>query len=279
MQPGIFGGLEGRLKQWLHKQHGEEWCEAHDVQTRTFNDLIHDPEIRPGLQDFNHAALAGLVAAAQHSEDERRDILRDYDDGKEYWGEALPLEEPPDMRPFSAIERLPELQDAVQATINWALEVKDISEDPGTVGEYYPPFLVLNGIPGCGKTMLAKAACHVMWGRRPVLFITEAAMIKLLHQSLARNQVDAVMEELMGIPHLILDDYGAAALTPGSWGHGKRDELLSYRWENDQRTMITTNLKSDEIRADSPRLASRMMDKAKAVNVAIQAADYRQKVR
>ncbi len=191
------------------------------------------------------------------------------------WGHAVPLVAPVDMLPFGDIDPQPvvkgftgDLRNAMKATIGWTHQ-----------GHGTPPFLVLNGIPGSGKTRLAKAACLQLWDIHPVLFITEPAMISMLHKSLDTKTLEPVMEELQTIPNLILDDYGLAALTPGTWAHGKRDEILSARWENSLRTLITTNLKGADILADSPRLGSRMMDKTRAVNVAIQAADYRQKER
>lgn len=276
MQRGIFA-MDVKLRQWLTQRNGAEWCEAHDVGIRSFKDLIHDPEIRPTLKDFNHMVVTGFTKSLEQATYDRTEVLRDHDDGKEEWGQLLPMEEPADMLPFSDIEELSALIEAIEATRHWAFGLKGYGEEGDPL--FYPPFLVLNGIPGCGKTMLAKAACYQLWGRRPVLFITEAALVRTLHQALASHQVDEVVQEIMDIPNLILDDYGAAALTRGSWAHGKRDEILSYRWENDRRTMITTNLTGAEITKDSPRLGSRMMDKTKAVNIGILAGDYRQKVR
>jgi DNA replication protein DnaC len=279
MQSGL--GFELRLHRYLHKTFGAEWCAEHKVLDRNFNDLIHDPEIRPRLDEFTSGALKDFSARVRQVEDERTELLRSGGDGKERYGLHVPLEKPQEMLPFAAMEPLPELADAITACRNWAFGIKTLA-DPANLednGEFYPPFLVLNGIPGCGKTRLAKAACCQLWDRSPVLFITEAKLVQLLHDSLTEQNIKAVDEELLNIPNLILDDYGAAALTPGSWGHGKRDEILSYRWEMDYRTLVTTNLKSAEIRENSPRLASRMMDRTKAVNVGIQAPDYRLKVR
>lgn len=276
---GLFGGVEARLKQWLREQHGDDWYVAHDIGIRTFNDLIHDGEIRPTLTPFNHQVLAGFAVAADKAEEERKEVLRDFDDGKDFWGKAIDLPVPSDVQPFSAIEKLPKLLQAIAATTQWVFGLKSTVDQDGN-DEYYPSFLVLNGIPGCGKTMLAKAAYHALTEKgRPVLFLTERAFIAVLHRALESKSLDEVQEELMGIPNFILDDYGAAALASGTWAHSKRDEVLSARWENEMATMITTNLQSEAIRADSARLASRLMDKTRAVNVAIAAEDYRQRVR
>ena len=274
MDTGLFSGFEAALRKWLHRQFGTDWCEARRVQQRTFNDLVHDPEIRPQMAGFTHEAhraVVNLAARAEVAAESRRlQRLDEYGIGGPEWGNAIPLVEPPEMTGFETVDHLPELEAAIQATRNWAIGVKDAD-----LHTFYPPFLVLNGVPGCGKTKLAKAACHMLWMRPAVLFTVEADMVLLLHQAIPSKQVEAVAEELMSIPALIYDDYGAAALTPGSWAHGKRDEIISYRYEHELRTMITTNLKSSEINANSPRLGSRMMDVMKAVNVAIPAGNYR----
>jgi hypothetical protein len=277
----LFGGFEFRLKQWLHRQYGEEWCLERNVLGRTFNELINDAELRPLITGWSSEVTTQMAVAADREEQERRANRQDLGIDRDEWGTGIHLDPPHEMFSLDTMETLPELTAAFDAIHNWTYGVKrrpDLN-DLDDMGEIYPPFLVLNGIPGCGKTRLAKGACAALWGRTPVLFITEGEMVQSLHGGLANGNLAAIEDDLKTIPALILDDYGAAALTVGSWGHGKRDEVLSHRWEMDFRTMITTNWKSSEIKANSPRLASRMMDRTKAVNVAIQAKDYRQKVR
>jgi hypothetical protein len=280
MELGMFGGFEVSLRKWLFKECGAEWCDARSVKERTFNDLIHDPDIRPQMSGFIHRAVQRLGRTAEDAEVRRAQVLEEHDTGKEYWGSALALVEPTEMEPLASIEIVEGLQAAYIATGDWAFGLKEIvGTEPNVEQKYYPPFLVLNGVPGCGKTRLAKAACYMLWRHRNVLFTTERNMVALLHGAIASQQVETVTEELMNIPNLIYDDFGAAAITPGSWAHSKRDEILSHRWEHQLRTMITTNLQSADLREVSARLASRMMDAKLAVNVAITAGDYRQKER
>ena len=281
MQRTMFGSNEFKLRRWLAQQFSPEWCLEHNVEQRGFNDLIHDPEIRPHLGPFIKALLEGMRRDIDIAESERQELLANHPHAQpSVWGTSVPMVVPPGVQPFAAIKPLPKLEDAITATRNWAVALKNYGDDDfGADAEYYPPFLVLNGVPGCGKTMLALAAYELIARTAcAVLFITEADMMAAIHGGIQSNTVDTIIEELQTIPCLILDDYGETA--PGPWDLAKRDEVISARYRaNGPRTMITTNMKSEDIRKQSPRMASRLMDKTLAVNVAIAAPDYRQRIR
>ena len=270
-----YSGFLPRLKRYLHATFGEEWCEERDVVNRSLLSLLDDPEIRPGLGPWIKGVMKEFARAVDKATTERQMLNAERDDGKDYWGKAIPLVEPTDMRPLTDAKPIKGFVLALHATAAWACGLKHAATD-GQPAEYYPSFLTLSGVPGCGKTMLAKAACYRLWGKNPVLFITEAGMMKLVHEAIQGNRVDAVMEELCGMPNLILDDFGSAALGP--WDAAKRDEIISYRWENHEscRTMITTNLLANQIRDQSPRIHDRIInDKRRAVQVQITAPSYR----
>jgi len=46
MQRTEFGSNEYKLRRWLAQQFTPEWYQYLNVEGRSFNDLIHDPDIR-----------------------------------------------------------------------------------------------------------------------------------------------------------------------------------------------------------------------------------------
>ena len=136
-----------------------------------------------------------------------------------------------------------------------------------------PGLLTLTGPTGCGKSHLAIAAAQVLFAHdKPVIYREEAALIQELQQHIRDNTVEQALQEFMEVPWLIIDDLGLAAL--GDWAKERMDRLLNRRWESVEwcRTLITTNLISDELPV---RIASRLGDVTKASAIAIQASDYR----
>ncbi len=136
-------------------------------------------------------------------------------------------------------------------------------------------WLLLKGGYGCGKTHLAAAAANDRLARgEPVLFVVVADLLDHLRATFApssRVTYDDRFEGVRSTPFLILDDFGAQAVT--AWAQEKMFQLLNHRYNAQLPTIITMNRELEEV---DPRLRSRLADSTLCKIVTILAPDYRQ---
>jgi len=137
-------------------------------------------------------------------------------------------------------------------------------------------WLLLEGGFGCGKTHLAAAIANFSSEHGiPTMFLTAPDLLDWLRASFEGNddRFSQRFEEIRRVPLLILDDFGTQNATP--WAQEKLFQLLDYRYVNKTPTVITTNLRLEEIEG---RIRSRLADSEHVNRVRILAPDYRQPV-
>jgi DNA replication protein DnaC len=135
-------------------------------------------------------------------------------------------------------------------------------------------WLLLIGGYGCGKTHLAAAIANARLDLgEPVLFMVVPDLLDHLRTTYNPESeigYDELFDELRNTPLLILDDLGAQSSTP--WAQEKLFQLLNHRYNAQLPTVITTNLRLEDI---EPRLRSRLLDQQLVSHVSINAPDYR----
>jgi DNA replication protein DnaC len=135
-------------------------------------------------------------------------------------------------------------------------------------------WLVLTGLPGCGKTHLAAAVANDLSARgQAVYFVTVPDLLDYLRTTYAPDskvRYDRVFDAVRTAPVLVLDDLGSHSSTP--WAQEKLFQLFNYRYNAKLPTVITSNLHIDDHDA---RLRSRMLDPAICTAYVIQAPPYR----
>ncbi|MBN1439241.1 MAG: ATP-binding protein [Anaerolineales bacterium] len=137
-------------------------------------------------------------------------------------------------------------------------------------------WLLLEGRFGCGKTHLAAAIANFSADHGiPTMFLTAPDLLDWLRASFegSDERFSRRFEEIRQVPLLILDDFGTQNATP--WAQEKLFQLLDYRYVNQNPTVITTNLRLEEIEG---RIRSRLADSERVNRVRILAPDYRQPV-
>jgi len=102
-------------------------------------------------------------------------------------------------------------------------------------------WLVLTGIPGCGKTHIAAAIANRRIERgHPALFLTVADLLDHLRASYrddAELAFDELLEQVRTAPVLVLDDLDAYAETP--WAREKFFQVVSHRFNAALPTVFT----------------------------------------
>lgn len=135
-------------------------------------------------------------------------------------------------------------------------------------------WLLLIGAYGSGKTHLAAAIAHEVISRgEPVLFVVVPDLLDHLRATFGPNSetsFDDRFEAVRQSPLLILDDFGSQSATP--WAKEKLFQILNYRYVAHLPTVLTTNLRLNEI---EPRLRSRLADPDITTSVPITAPDFR----
>lgn len=135
-------------------------------------------------------------------------------------------------------------------------------------------WLLLMGGYGCGKTHLAAAIANETVGRGiSVYFAVAPDLLDQLRAAYAPNSettFDEIFEQIRSATLLVVDDLGTENATP--WAREKLYQMLNHRYNYQMATVITTNVKLDDI---DPRISSRLRDKALCRTVEIPASDYR----
>ena len=161
------------------------------------------------------------------------------------------------------IEDLHSLEHAFQAA-------RDFAENP--VG-----WLVLMGVPGCGKTHLAAAIGNYRAAQGfPPLMVVVPDLLDHLRATFNPDSTvkyDRRFEEIRRSMLLILDDLGTESATP--WAKEKLYQLLNYRYNARLATVITMTQHLEEFYQVEPRIASRMLDKRLCTICAITAPGFR----
>lgn len=135
-------------------------------------------------------------------------------------------------------------------------------------------WLVLQGVPGTGKTHLAAAIANERRAKgHTAYFVTAPDLLDYLRSAYAPDSkvsYDKVFDAVRTAPLLVLDDLGAHSSTP--WAQEKLFQLLNYRYNAALPTVITTNLTLDEHDA---RIRSRMLDPRLCTVWVIEVPPYR----
>ena len=120
-------------------------------------------------------------------------------------------------------------------------------------------WLVLTGVPGCGKTHIAAAVANQAIDRgEPALFLTVADLLDHLRASYddeAELSYDQLLEQLRTAPLVVLDDLDTYSQTP--WAREKFFQLISHRFHAALPTVFTCEKPLSEI---DPRLGARLGD-------------------
>lgn len=141
-----------------------------------------------------------------------------------------------------------------------------------------PPWLLLIGKIGCGKTHLAHAAGQRLIEKKfKVRFWLVADLLDAIRDTYSQPSAvtSDIMEAMAYAPDvLILDDLGVEKQT--DWVQEKLFQILDRRYSEGRPLLMTSNKDLSEI---SPRLSSRFRDRSICKIVVCEGEDYRPKLR
>src|SRR5450432_233232 len=135
-------------------------------------------------------------------------------------------------------------------------------------------WLVIAGEPGCGKTHLAAAITHECKRRQDqVMFVTASELLDHLRVTFYPGSnvgYDKRMTELKKTTVLVLDNLNLDK-NLSSWARDKLFDILTYRFDLELPTVITTSQPLDEM---DTRLKSRVANRSRSEVVAITVPSY-----
>ena len=138
-------------------------------------------------------------------------------------------------------------------------------------------WIVFLGSPATGKTHLAAAIAHSRadLGESP-LFVSVSDFMDYLRATFNPTspvRFDQRFNEVKTASLLILDGLGNQAVTP--WSCEKLLQLIDYRFNAQLPTVFTVNETLEDLNAQEPVIASRMLDRRRCRVYAITAPGYR----
>jgi len=138
-------------------------------------------------------------------------------------------------------------------------------------------WLVLYGSRGTGKSHLAAAIVNYLETlpepERPVtMFVVVPDLLDLLRSGYRRGDYEDLLDLCKQVQVLVLDDLGTEAAT--DWAAEKLFQVLNYRYQAEQPTVIATNCRLEEL---EPRLCDRLSDDDFCERVAMVGPSYRQR--
>jgi DNA replication protein DnaC len=135
-------------------------------------------------------------------------------------------------------------------------------------------WLILQGVTGCGKTHLASAIINYRYqAGLPALFVVVPEFLDHLRSTFSpesKVSYDELFDRVKTTPFLVLDDFGEQASTP--WAQEKLYQVISYRYNAQLPTVVTTRASLDEI---EPPISSRFIDHQFSMVFNVTAPDYR----
>ena len=125
------------------------------------------------------------------------------------------------------------------------------------------PWLLIQGGVGAGKTHLAIEYGLALPDPRHVRFVSWPQFMEDRKRAIGTTDaIDPLRDVQRWAGFLILDDLGAE--TPGSWATESVNLILSYRYNENLRTILTTNLNGEELeKLYGERITSRIAGAAK----------------
>lgn len=140
-----------------------------------------------------------------------------------------------------------------------------------------PPWLLLEGMYGNGKTHLLAAIAHALFNRdlpRYPLYVMAPRMFDFLRQGYdnedGAGSMQVRLDALMQADILLIDDLAAEQETP--WQQEKLFSILNHRYANRLPTVIATNVAPEHLEA---RISSRLQDRKVCERIKLESQDYR----
>lgn len=160
-------------------------------------------------------------------------------------------------RPVSATEQRGMLRTALEAARSYAATLDG--------------WLYLYGPVGAGKSHLAAAVLQAAAERGIVgCYVSVPTAIDFVHDGFVDHSATSRLDALKDVPLLVLDDFGAEFMRPGSKAEETLFKLVNARDVGDKATVITSNIHPD---AAPGRIASRIAGRAELLWLA--ASDFR----
>ena len=137
-----------------------------------------------------------------------------------------------------------------------------------------PPFLILSGGIGLGKTYMAKCIMHRIIERGfTAAYFTAYKLFSLFHKDRLGEDVD--LSPIFEVPLLIIDDLGSEPMTKNVTIEYFFN-LINERWNAKLHTIIVTNLPLKIIKDHyGERIHSRLMDKDASLKILLKGNDIR----
>lgn len=117
--------------------------------------------------------------------------------------------------------------------------------------------LVLSGPKGCGKST---AGAYYLWNKTKYMAAAPPKDMRWWTASrVARvSGYNDQLDKMMGVPMMVIDDLGVEYLDKNGYFNHRLDELIDDRYSNYRKTIITTNLNSEDFQT---RYGARVADR------------------